>query len=49
MKTSFGIEGYEVPANEQIKKGRSFIFFKSEAPGPIQSEAEFRKQFPGAG
>ena len=49
MKTSFGIEGYEVPANEQLKRAGSFMFFKSKAPGPIQGEAEFRKQFPGAG
>jgi hypothetical protein len=50
MKSGIGIEGYEVPSGEQLtKRAGSFIFLKSQAPGPIASEAEFRKQFPGAG
>ena len=46
-KEGGGIEGYRLP--EQHKRAESYSVFKSKEPGPIQKEAVYRMQFPGAG
>ena len=45
----FGLENYEIPKSGSPSKIKSSIVPKSKAPGPIEQEAKYRKNFPGAG
>jgi hypothetical protein len=46
-RTSFGIEGYEISPSK--KRPEQYSVGKSKALGPIALEANFRKNYPGAG
>lgn len=45
----FGIQDYNLPKSGLPQRGRSGVIPKNKTPGPIESEARYRKQFPGAG
>ena len=44
-----GIEGYQMPKSGSPRKISSSVIPKNKSPGPIEAEAKYRKQFPGAG
>ena len=47
----FGIDGYAIPTVEASpkKKHAYGCFNRSKAPGPIESEMKYRRNYPGAG
>lgn len=45
----FGVRGYVMPKHESPSKVRTGIIGKNKSPGPIEAEAKYRRQFPGAG
>lgn len=47
--SSFGLEDYEMPTTGLIAKAKQVAINKSKSPGPIEAEAKYRKNFPGAG
>ena len=46
---SFGLEDYACPKTGSPTKIKQVAIGKNKAPGPIEAEAKYRKQFPGAG
>ena len=47
--SSFGLDDYDMPSAGLQKKPVQPTINKSKAPGPIEAEANYRKNFPGAG
>ena len=45
----FGIEDYEMPHMGLALKVKQVAMNKNKTPGPIEAEAKYRSQFPGAG
>ena len=46
---SFGLEDYDCPKNGPAVKVKQVAINKNKTPGPIEREAKYRSQFPGAG
>ena len=46
--SSFGLDDYEMPSTGLLKKPVQPTINKSKAPGPIEAEANYRKDFPSA-
>jgi len=46
---SFGLEEYDVPKQGLATKAKQVAINKNKTPGPIEREAKYRAQFPGAG
>lgn len=47
--TDFGIEGYNMPKQGSPTKHARATINKNKTPGPIEAEAKYRRNFPGAG
>ena len=45
----FGMEDYNMPKSGLPLRNKSGVIGKNKSPGPIESEARYRKQFPGSG
>ena len=45
---AFGLEEYATPHAGMLAKVKQVAINKNKTPGPIEKEALYRKQFPGA-